>query len=163
MTLFIPRAQVTQVIAVIFANESVFPAEEYGYTLLKPEPPTKLLPNSWPTRFGGNLLLRNRKLLCGTTEYSWAKQGHYESGILPGCPVASEDQAAKFIFDMQSPSWLAQTGRACSPRLRGWSRQFISNFNADSADHSWSTLRFPIKSTCSRAHHLTSKRWPSGC
>lgn len=84
--------------------------------------PAKLLPNPWPTRSGGNLLQRNRKLPWGTTEHLWAKQGHYESGILPGYLGASSDQVARCIFDLQStnpeePAAPDFVGRAGSTRV----------------------------------------------
>lgn len=54
--------------------------------------------------------------------YSWAKQEHYESGILPGYLVASKDQIAKFIFDLQTPRWLAQTRKSLQPQ-NSWAEQ----------------------------------------
>lgn len=82
----------------------------------------KWLPNFWPTRFVGN-------------RYTQAENYHEESlcipeqsrdtmkvVILPGYLVASKDQIAKFIFDLQTPRWLAQTRKSLEPQ-NSWAEQ----------------------------------------
>lgn len=82
---------------------------------------------SGPLGLGVILWHTNRKRLRGITECSCAKQGHYQSGILPGCLAAFKDQIAKFVFWSAKPQVVStnepEPGRACSPRLRGRGRQ----------------------------------------